>query len=69
MYILQNLRERNCQLTEENTELQSLSVINRHSSGERVKHQLMCYRNLNIKMIFPKYNLYMIFTAFVIDNS
>ncbi|XP_011251629.1 uncharacterized protein LOC105248507 isoform X3 [Camponotus floridanus] len=33
---IHSLREKNCQLTEENTELQSLSVINRHSSGERL---------------------------------
>ncbi|KAL6436956.1 hypothetical protein ACFW04_004944 [Cataglyphis niger] len=33
---IHNLRERNCQLTEENTELQSLSILNRYSSGERL---------------------------------
>ncbi|XP_029674351.1 uncharacterized protein LOC115242296 isoform X7 [Formica exsecta] len=33
---IHNLRERNCQLTEENTELQSLSILNRYSPGERL---------------------------------
>ncbi|XP_050451807.1 uncharacterized protein LOC126851669 isoform X3 [Cataglyphis hispanica] len=33
---IHDLRERNCQLTEENTELQSLSILNRYSSGERL---------------------------------
>ncbi|XP_072746042.1 uncharacterized protein [Anoplolepis gracilipes] len=33
---IHNLREKNCQLTEEYNELQSLSVINGHSSGERL---------------------------------
>ncbi|CAL1685492.1 unnamed protein product [Lasius platythorax] len=33
---IHNLRERNCQLTEENTELQSLSIVNKYSSGERL---------------------------------
>ncbi|XP_067209273.1 uncharacterized protein [Linepithema humile] len=35
-YKIRNLRERNRQLTEENTELQSISVLNGYNSGERL---------------------------------